>query len=352
MADASSVIRVSIIGDASKLTGALDKGQSGIKGFVGKAGIALGGLFAVDKAFDFIKGSLDQTDRMNDAIGRLQGTLGKTDEKKIEDIAGNFHKLGLSAPDVLELSASFADIATNIGIAAPKITDVAPELAGLAETMQLAGADQGKDAAAIIVDIAKAAGGANKPLQSLGINLSDAAVAQQAMKDTGKSLPGQLTESEKATARLELITANLRDRFGETADKTADLETKQHDLQAQVETLQAKLGGPLSDALSSVVGFILDEIDAIPGAIEGWKSLGGAIVDMVNRVAAPLGNLNDLIGQIGTNLGLAADQQGKITQNAGDLRRRQFQTSDSATVRALQRTTERRGGIGNSLGGP
>jgi hypothetical protein len=354
MPDASSIIRVSIIGDSKKLVGSLkdaDKsiggigrtlGGGGLGGLLGLAGIGVG----VSEAFGFVNDSLDAADRMGDAIGRLEGHLGKVDTKKITDAAEGFHTMGLSAPDVLDLSASFADIASSLGIAAPDIAKAAPELAGLAASIALAGGDQGKDVDQIIVDIGKAAGGADKPLQSLGIHLDEAAVNQQAMKDTGKTLPSQLTDTEKASARLTLITADLRDRFGETAGKTRDLEGAQKDWEARIETLQAKIGGPLSDAMAGLLDNTLKEIDTIGGFGPALASAGKGVADFAAFVGTPLGNVADVLRTI---LGLMGQIGGGAFQvSAGRAPRGApgspgTGTSESRTRQAVTRFDERNG---------
>jgi hypothetical protein len=352
VASADSVIRVSIIGDAKKLVGATKEADKSIGGLVKKAGPALAGLAVAAGGFEFAQDSLNEADRLGDAMTRLEISIGKTDAEKLSGIAEDFHNLGLSKQDVLELSAHFADLGTNAGIAAPDIASLSDDVSATAAAISLL---DGSDPSANVELLGKAAGGSAKAMKALGINVSEAEVEARALKDTGKKTADSLTEGEKATARLNVVLDKLKPKLDAAKTGSGDLEQSQKDLQAQVETLQAKLGGPLSDALNSVVGFILDEIDAIPGAIEGWKSLGGAIEGFARTVAAPLGNIKDLIdGILGglTTLGQTPVSTGGGSSGTGGRSTGFGRPSENATTRNIQRTRERSGGIGASMGGP
>jgi len=281
MARGDSVIRVSIIGDATKLNSTLKTTEGKVSGFsAGLKGIAGGivALGAVTAGFEVIKGATEEADRLADSATRLNIQLGGDLGAKVEQAAQGFVKLGLSQQDVQELAANFADLATTIGIADPIIANLAPTVAATAQAMQLLGHG---DTATNVDLIGKAAGGSAKAAKELGVTLLD--------------------NVDPAT-QLTNILAQLKPQLDSATTGSGDLEQSQAELQARWETLEAHIGGPLSDALTAVVGFINDEIEAIPGAIAGWQALGGAIEGMVRTVLGPLGNLNDAIGGIGDAL--------------------------------------------------
>lgn len=356
MSSADSIIRVSIIGDAKKLIGATKEADSATGGMLKKAGTALLGLAAVDKAFDFVQGAIGEADRLGDAVGRLNISIGETDTAKLQDAADDYHSIGLSSQDVLEGAAAFADLGVNAGIARPDIADLADDVAATAAAMSLM---DDSDPAGNIDLIGKAAGGSEKAMRALGINMSDAEVEARALRDTGKTTADSLTDGELATARLNIVLDKLKPKLDAATTGHGDLEQSQRDLQAQSEELQAKLGGPLSDALNTVLGFILDEIDAIPHAIDGWKSLGRAIESFGRTALGPLGNVADALRTIDRLLDITA---GKQLGSSDALRRRQPGAtggrsgggtfSDSAVTQSIQRTAARSGGLGRSQGGP
>lgn len=294
-ARSDSDVNVHIKGDAKGLKTALGTADKDVAGFAKKAlgvGIALVG---VREGFEAIGDTLNEADRLGDAMARLDLQLGGDLAKNVADVAGNFSKLGLSKQDVLELGANFADVATALGIADPKIADLADNVAA---TAAAAGLLNGEDPATIVDQIGKAAGGSEKALKALGVNLSDAEVEARALKDTGKLTADALTDADRATASLELVLEALKPKLDDATTGTGDLEQKQSELQAKVETLSGQLGTALEPALEGVVDFILDMIDAIPHAIDGFEMLGERIEGFARTVLGPLGNVRDVLQAI------------------------------------------------------
>lgn len=344
MANAVSTILVRILGDAKGLTGALAASDTSLKGTAVKLGAGLVALGAVKKGFDALGDATVEADRLGDATSRLELQLGNLAEP-LESVAGDFVKLGLSRQDVLELGANFADLATKAGIADPLIASTADDVAAVAAAASLLG-DQ--DPETIVDLIGKAAGGATKPLGELGVSMSEAEVEARALRDTGKTSADALTDNELAAARLEIILEQLRPKLDEVAGSTGDVEGKQRELQARVETLSASIGEKLAPAQEAVLGFLNDEIDAIPHAIDGFGLLGDAIGRFADQSFLGLAKVSDILGTIvgalpGVNSLVGAGQI------AGD-------RSESNTVRSQQDFDERNGNSRSALntrvGGP
>ena len=290
MARASSVISVSIIGDAKKLIAATKTADAATGGLV-KSGLKTFGLLAgagigIDKAFDFVQDSVKEADRLGDATSRLNRLIGKADTQKLAEMAENFHNIGLSKQDVLELGANFATVVAPLELNPGLVGDFADDVAATAAAMSLVDAE-GRDPSVFVDLIGKAAGGAAKPLKELGISLSDSEVEARALKDSGKDLPGQLTDTEKATARLHIIMEKLAPVLRDAAGASTDVETKQRDLQAQTETLAGKLGEELSPALNDVLGFLLHI------ASHDWGNDFARIAWGVGEILTPIARAND-----------------------------------------------------------
>lgn len=336
-----SQIVVKIIGDAKSLTGAL-KTADGSIGRTAK-NLVVGGaaLVGIHEAFQFLGDSNQEADRLADATQRLNIQLGDL-AGPLESTASSFRDLGLSSQDVLELEAAFADVATTTEIADTQIASLADNVAATAAAVSLLG-DQ--DPATVVDLIGKAAGGSEKAMKALGVSLTDAEVAARAMSDTGKTNAKSLTDQELATARLELILDQLKPKLDAATTGTADLELNQRRLDAAAEELQAKLGGPLSDSLADVLGFINDEVDAIPGAVAGWQMLGKAIEDFGRTALGPLGNVRDVLEGIVNLLGQAASG---IPRSGGG----NFDEQDLSDRRIsdAQRRENERNGLHTNLG--
>lgn len=278
MANARSVIDVLIVGDAKKLIGAAQEADKGMGGLLKSAGKIFLASAAVGKGFEFLDSSLHESDRLGDAMQRLNGQIGELDAAKLEKTAGSFSDFGLSAQDVLELEAGFADLGTSVGLSDDAITEFAPQAAKAAGALSLI---RDEDPSAIMDLIAKATGGASKAAKALGVELIDT-------KDPAEQFK------------------NIMDQLAPTLDQVTtggkDVEQQQRKLGAQWETLQANVGqlveGPLTDLLS----FINDEIDALPHAIDGFGKLGIVIHDAFANALSPLARLNDALGELGDSL--------------------------------------------------
>lgn len=343
MPDIVSRIRVIISGDARGLTAATTAADRGIGGTVKNLAIAGAGLLAAKQTFDFLGDSLVEVDRLEDATTRLELQLGDL-AKPVELVAGDFLELGQSRQDILELAASFADIGTKAGIADPILSANADDVAAIAAAASLLG---DSDAATIVEQIGKGAAGATKPLAELGVNIDETEVVARALAATGKDTASALTDGELAAARLSLILEQLRPKLEEVDAATDDAEKTSRAYQARIETLSAALGEKLAPAQETVLGFLNDEIDAIPHAIEGFEMLGGVIEGFARNVLGPLGNVRDVLEDIANLVNGPASTAGFDQRDIGRRERN--------TVRDQQDFDERNGGsrtVNNRIGGP
>lgn len=318
MARGDSEVRVRITGDASSLKGALQTADRSLGGFALKAGGALVALGAIKEGFEFIGDSLAEADRLGDAMTRLELQLGGPLAGNLADTADDFSKLGQSKQDILELEAAFADVATTLGIADPVIAELADNVAATGAAVALLG-DQKPDQ---VVDlIGKAAGGSEKAAKELGVTL---------------------LEDVDATTQLRNILDQLKPKLDAATTGTQDLESSQSELDAKIETLQASLGEKLAPALATVLGFINDEIDAIPGAIKGFEMLADAIVGAFENILSPIARARDAIEGF---LNLIPNIGG------GDSGDRDIDFGEAAITRNLDNAAERNG-LQRSMGGP
>ncbi len=339
MARSSSVINVSIIGDAKKLVAATKDADKATGGLMKSGAKVLGTLavagVGIDKAFDFVQESVKEADRLGDATSRLNRLIGQTDTQKLAEVAGEFHNLGLSKQDVLELGANFATVTAPLELNPGIVGDFADDVAATAAAMALVDAE-GRDAAFFVEQIGKAAGGAEKPLKELGIAVSDDAVAAQALKDTGKDLPSQLTDTEKAAARLKIIMFELAPALRDAAAGSGDVERKQAEMQARVETLSGELGMALTPALNDVLTVLLDI------AKHDWGYDFKRIAWGVGEILTPIARAND---GLRTLLGLL-EEVGKATGVVSSAPARTGHRDTDRSISDAQRRQQERNGLG------
>ncbi len=274
MARSNSVINVSIIGDARKLISAVDEVDRSTGGLI-KSGVKiLGASVAIKKGFDIVGDSLDNADRFEDAITRIKGTTNQAFADRIADISDDMANIGLSAPEVAELAASFTDFATAAQVSQPAILAITPQMLDLAAAIS---ATTGKTVDEVITDIGKAAAGNQKSVSDYGIVVNKA-----------------LNPDE----RLTDIVQQLIDKFPDAASATSDFAGRQDVLNASWETATTKLGmlveGPLTDILNVFINILED----IPQLITDFQNFGKAIEDFGRTALGPLGNVRDVLADI------------------------------------------------------
>lgn len=276
MARSKSWIEVIALGDFRNLQKGFQQANAATGGLAGSLAKAFIASRAVGEAFEFIGDSLNEADRLDDAMTRLAGQLGDLNAQKLRETADAFSDLGLSAQDVLELEAAFVDLGTSVGISQNALVGFGPEAAKAAGALALI---REEDPSAILDLIAKSAGGSERAAKNLGVALIDT-------KDPAE--------------QFRNIMAQLAPQIDAVTSGEKDVEQQQAKLGAQWETLQANVGGLVEGPLTDLLGFINDEIAAIPHAIEGWQMLGRAVENFGRTALAPLGNVADALrGLIG-----------------------------------------------------
>jgi hypothetical protein len=294
MPTGDSVIRVTILGDAKALNTAINTADSKLKGFAKSTAFALGGAFvglrALQGGVDFIGDSLQEADRLGDAMERLNLQLGPQFTDRLKDTADNFASIGASTQDILALEAIFADFATTAGIADPQIASLAESVAATATALTLTD-EEGRDAQTMLDLVTKAATGSEKAARELGVTL---------------------TANATPTQQLVNILAQLDPKLQAATTGTGDLETKQAALQARIETLQGEIGEGLMPAFEGILSFFAAVLEDIPETVKGFEDLGNNIVNFGKTVLGPLGNVRDVLQDILSTFGLV-EQRGTVT---------------------------------------
>jgi len=287
MASASSVIRISIIGDTKGLDKSLSTAQGKIGGFAKGALGALAGVAVIDKAFDFAQSSLAKADAFGDALDRISGTVSPEFASRINDVAFDLTNFGLSADEVGTLAAHFADLATSAGATKDVLALATPDLLKVAAGVA---ATTGKTVDEVVDDIGKAVKGTVKPIAEYGVVLD-------------KSLSPDQT--------IISILDQLKEKFPDAAEATNDYAGKQEALNAKWDNFSIKVGEALDGPLQGVLDFMITMIDRdVPKLADQIGDLGEDFGQMADAGLAAFDNLmkglralNDFAGEVGRNIG-------------------------------------------------
>lgn len=302
MADANVYIRY--LADASKLVGeskragrSVDKvggsakrankqmsgfASSTVKFFAGTA-VAAGmamfvneGIKMADTA-DLIRVSWEKT--FGAAGGRLVSNL--EDQRKA---------LGLAEFEMQQLLGTTGQLAQQQGMTKDESAEFAEQLFIMAGDVA-AFTGELDQAPRVLGAFQAAIRGEFDPLEQFGIKLSQAAINNKALEMTGKAAVSELTDQEKQTALLALITEALADETGALGEAMQSGATDANELSAEMKDAQegiGQVGQVLKRALNT----------GLLKAIELLKALGVWIGETMLKMQAWGNNTSGVLGAI------------------------------------------------------
>lgn len=331
MATSKSIISVAILGDAKSLVAAVNTAEGRLKGFGKKLALGVGGIVAVDKVFDVIGDSLENADKFADALDRIKGLSGGAFADKIGDIAFSMSNIGLSAPEVADLAASFDSFATSAGVSQPLIQDITPDLVAIAAAVA---ATTGKTVDEVIGDIGRAAAGNKKSVADLGIVID-----------------GTLNPD----AQILSILDQLKTKFPDVVSATGDLAGKQDALNAKWDNATTKLGLLVEGPMAAVLDWFIQVIDNdIPSAITGFSMLNDALGRFGDDTLGGLITVRDLLNDIVKTLPLVGGGFPGGTGGVGNAGKFAPRPSERPVIDSERHFTDRNG-TGDArgrIGGP
>lgn len=205
------------------------------------------------------------------------------------------------------LSDSMADVSLNL-------TQLTADMASFYNVSQ---EDVAKDLEAIFT-------GETRPLRTYGLDLTQATLAEWAMKNGLDANVQSMSQAEKTMLRYQYVLANTTSAQGDFA-RTANTWANQiRILQEQVKKFAAVIGTgfiaafkpfvqTLNKVMAKVIDFTQNVLNAL-GQIFGWEFEigGGGITDDLGDVSTDLGDSAGSAGDLAGNLGQAAENAKKL----------------------------------------
>ena len=299
---AELVVRLS--GDSSKLIAELAKGESATGSFEKKSGAnltrwkttavaaaAAGSAALVAAGIAIGKSAISAASDLGESVNAVN--------KIFEDSAGEILRWGESNATSFGLSQrAFNQMATPLGAmlknsnidlqtVASSTIDLTKRAADMASVFNT-------DVTDALTAIQAGLRGEADPLEKYGVRLSATAVEARALADSGKKFASQLTEQDKALARVNLIMAQTESTAGDFKDTEDGLANAKRQLNAEIEKMQAKLGQKLLPYMEDVVTATRDWIktngdefvEDLGAAIEGAADATGALFKALNNIVS------------------------------------------------------------------
>lgn len=250
-------------------SGKLDKTIGRFKG-VGVAGgvAALAGGAAAAAALNQMNEAINVASNLNEQIGKSRIVFGDA-SADIEAFGRTAAKsIGIANDQAVAAAATFGSLFANTGQTQQNAAEMSRTIVTLAADL---GAFSNLPVQDALDALRSGLSGEIEPLRRFQVFLTEAAVQQEALAETGKKSASQLTQGEKILARYNLILRQTKTAQGNFASTSENLAQKQKTLDAQTRDLQANIGKlalPIKTALISAL------VDATDAALELTNALG------------------------------------------------------------------------------
>lgn len=282
---------------------------------IGKAALGIGVAGIAALGFGFVK----LAQKAIPAASDLEESLNKVDvvfgdmSGSIKDFASNAALgLGQSQAQALEAAGTFGNLLTSIGIIPEKAAEMSTGFVTLAS--DLASFNNASPEETLLA-LRSALTGEFEPMKRFGVALSQAAVAEQAMKMGLIETTAELTPAIKSMAGYALIMEQTTNAQGDFARTSEGLANSQRIVDAQMEDLMATIGSFLLPIAESFFGFlsqtalpILTTLANYFGAVVGkGGDLGDLLGDLpgwLQPIAETIGNVIGAVKDFIENIGL------------------------------------------------
>jgi hypothetical protein len=305
---------------------------------------ATGGMVRVEQRFEGVRRSARRMERsmmsLRKGLALLAGAAGAAYAAKrlfdlgaaVEETASKFRTV--LGPEAAQAQDFLDGFATTAGLTAREGQELVATTAAMAEGMGLSG----RNARVFAQDVVRLAGdlssfnnipiqetslaiqaavtGEREQLKRLGIVIRETDVQKRALANTGKELAKALTDEEKATATLQLITERAGDAVGDLARTQDSAANKARQLRGEFGTIAEGLSQELLPAFADFLTYVQDSMPTIRRWADEWGAAINKVVthfstmerfDPAEFVAAGLEGRRGLFGTGGLDRELIED---------------------------------------------
>lgn len=297
---------------------------------------AIGKLYATYwlllRAVNLVKDSINISSDLTEVQNVVDTTFGSY-SGLVEDMSKNsITEFGMSELTVKKTASRFQAMGTAMGFAKGQMAEMSIDLTKLTADMA---SFYNVEQDAVAEDLASIFTGQSKPLRAYGLDLTEATIAEWAMKQGMDANVSSMTQAEKALLRYNYVLANTKNAQGDFA-KTSDTWANQTRILIEnFKALGSIVGGsfinalkPLVKALNAIMGKIIQFAKVVSdslGVIFGWKyESGGA-----GSITEDLEGAESAAGGVSDGLGGAADNAKKLKQQLAGIDELNVLSSDN-----------------------
>lgn len=306
---------------------------------------SLGRLYAVFQSFRSLGNTITLASDLAEVQNVVDVTYGKYKDV-IEDFAStSIMNYGMSELTTKQVASRFQAMGTAMGFAQGKMTDMSIELTKLTGDMA---SFYNVEQDAMATSLQAIFTGETEPLRKYGLDLTQATLAEWAMKQGLDANISSMSQMEKTMLRYQYVMANTGAAQGDFLRTQDTWANQTRILRQNLEQLAAIIGGTLINALkpfvkalnaamSHIIAFAQTVSDAL-GKIFGWKyEVGGG------GITTDLEDASDYADGVSSGIEDAVKNAKKLRQ--------QLQGFDALNVLTTNLDSTNTSGIGGSSSG-
>lgn len=301
-------LKVNIIGDASKLTRALNTASGKLESFGGKVSgigkrlsvgltlpLGIAGGAAIKMASDFE----ESMNKVNVAFGSASGEVREFAKTTLQ-------QFGIAQGTALDMAALFGDMSTSMGLSVDTAADLSTSLVGLAGDLA---SFKNMNIEEVTTALNGVFTGETESLKRLGVVMTQVNLEQFAMEQGIKKTIKEMTQAEKVQLRYQFVmakTANAHGDFARTSDGAAN---QMRIFQESMKELGANIGQLILPAFTKLVKFGNNLVKSIGRLSPEAKRLGLAFAGLAAAMPIILtvgGSLVTVFGAMLSPIGLIA----------------------------------------------
>ncbi len=256
---------------------------------MGVAGIAMD---ALGKVTEFVAGSVTAASDLSETTSKIGVVFGEQSDAVLKWAETSATALGQSKQQALDAAGTFGNLFVSMGMGSDTSADMSMGLVKLAGDLA---SFNNQDPTEVLDKLKSGLLGQTEPLQSLGVNLTAAAVQQKALEMGLATTTDALTPAMLAQARYALILDQTKTAQGDFARTSDGLANQQRIQDAQWANLQATIGQGLlpvqlvlTQGLNQLLTAVLPPLSAfitssVVPAVQGFSTVLGGVVQGVTK---------------------------------------------------------------------
>lgn len=243
---------------------------SGVFSKVGGAAKTLMGAFAIGAGIDQLHQAIDAASDLNESVSKAGVVFGQGQGQLLKWADTSATAFGQSKQQAIEAASTFGNFFEAMGVAQPKAQTMSTTMIQLAGDLA---SFNNADPSEVLDALKSGLSGEVEPLRKFGVDLSDATLKQEALKEGMVIHNGVLTASQKAQVAYSLIMQQTKTAQGDFARTSGGLANQQRILTANWDNAKASLGAGLLPIMTKVVTILSTWIPKIVDFIKHNQTL-------------------------------------------------------------------------------